>query len=153
MIPLSNIFFVCFPTETLSRLAYIRYKRMKGKKERRRWTEAVDNHMSPISADWKSVCAAGANAAICNSIAVGKCSFSFSFGVSVLQAPLPLTLKVKSKMRNVQCLKCAPEPVFATLSLPSLQNVFLAYLLLPIRVSLVVLNLAYFAPDTRPCNS
>lgn len=66
MIPLSNIFFVCFPTETLSCVAYIRYKRIKGKKERRRWTEAVDNRI-------------GAHAAICNSIAVGKRSFSFSF--------------------------------------------------------------------------
>ena len=59
---------------------YIRYKRMKGKKERKRWTEAVDKRMSTISADWKSVSAAGANAAIRNSIAVGRRSSSFSFG-------------------------------------------------------------------------
>ena len=60
--------------------AYIKIKRNKGKKERRRWTEAVDKRMSTISTDWKSVSVAGANAAIRNSIAVGNRSSSFSFG-------------------------------------------------------------------------
>ena len=59
---------------------YIRYKRVKGKKERKRWTEAVDKRMSTISTDWKSVSVAGANAAIRNSIAVGSRSSAFSFG-------------------------------------------------------------------------
>ena len=59
---------------------YIKYKRYKGKKERRRWTEAVDKRMSTISTDWKSVSVAGANAAIRNSIAVGSRSSAFSFG-------------------------------------------------------------------------
>ena len=59
---------------------YIRYKRYKGKKERKRWTEAIDKRMSTISTDWKSVSVAGANAAIRNSIAVGSRSSAFSFG-------------------------------------------------------------------------
>lgn len=60
--------------------AYVKFKRAKGKMERKRWTEAVDKRMSTISTDWKSVSAAGANAAIRNSIAVGSRSSSFSFG-------------------------------------------------------------------------
>lgn len=60
--------------------AYIKIKRNRGKDKRRRWTEAVDKRMSTISTDWKSVSAAGANAAIRNSIAVGSRSSSFSFG-------------------------------------------------------------------------
>jgi hypothetical protein len=60
--------------------AYIKYKRFKGKKERKRWTEAVDKRMSTISTDWKSVSVAGANAAIRNSIAIGNRSSAFSFG-------------------------------------------------------------------------
>ncbi|KAF8797802.1 hypothetical protein BYT27DRAFT_7265367 [Phlegmacium glaucopus] len=60
--------------------AYIKMKRNKGKANRRRWTEAVDKRMSTISTDWKSVSAAGAQAAIRNSIAVGNRSSSFSFG-------------------------------------------------------------------------
>lgn len=59
---------------------YIKYKRYKGMKERKRWTEAVDKRMSTISTDWKSVSVAGANAAIRNSIAVGSRSSAFSFG-------------------------------------------------------------------------
>ena len=59
---------------------YIKYKRYKGMKERKRWTEAVDKRMSTISSDWKSVSVAGANAAIRNSIAVGNRSSAFSFG-------------------------------------------------------------------------
>ena len=59
---------------------YIKYKRYKGKKERKRWTEAVDKRMSTISTDWKSVSVAGANAAIRSSIAVGSRSSAFSFG-------------------------------------------------------------------------
>jgi hypothetical protein len=59
---------------------YIKYKRYKGMKERKRWTEAVDKRMSTISTDWKSVSVAGANAAIRNSIAVGNRSSAFSFG-------------------------------------------------------------------------
>ena len=59
---------------------YIKYKRYKGRKERKRWTEAVDKRMSTISTDWKSVSVAGANAAIRNSIAVGSRSSAFSFG-------------------------------------------------------------------------
>ena len=64
----------------LSIAGYIRYKRYKGKKERKRWTEAIDKRMSTISTDWKSVSVAGANAAIRNSIAVGNRSSAFSFG-------------------------------------------------------------------------
>ena len=59
---------------------YIKFKRNKGKKERKRWTEAVDKRMSTISSDWKSVSVAGANAAIRSSIAAGSRSSAFSFG-------------------------------------------------------------------------
>lgn len=58
-------------------------KRVKGKQQRKRWSEAVDKRMSTISTDWKSVSAAGAKAAIRNSMAVsaaGNRNSSFSFG-------------------------------------------------------------------------
>jgi hypothetical protein len=63
--------------------AWIRYKRNKGKVDRKRWSEAVDKRMSTISTDWKSISPAGASAAIRNSIAVnagGNRNSSFSFG-------------------------------------------------------------------------
>ena len=63
--------------------AWIRYRRNKGKEDRKRWNEAVDKRMSTISTDWKSISAAGASAAIRNSIAVnanGNRNSSFSFG-------------------------------------------------------------------------
>ncbi|KDR71567.1 hypothetical protein GALMADRAFT_143833 [Galerina marginata CBS 339.88] len=60
--------------------AYIKTKRSKNKDKRKRWSEAVDKRMSTISTDWKSVTAAGANAAIRNSMAVGARNSSFSFG-------------------------------------------------------------------------
>lgn len=63
--------------------AWLRYKRGKGKENRKRWSEAVDKRMSTISTDWKSISAAGASAAIRNSIAVnggGNRNSSFSFG-------------------------------------------------------------------------
>ncbi|KAI0259457.1 hypothetical protein BC834DRAFT_926228 [Gloeopeniophorella convolvens] len=62
--------------------AYIKIKRGRGKEKRKQWTEAVDKRMSTISTDWKSVSAAGAQAAIRNSMAVGgnHRNSSFSFG-------------------------------------------------------------------------
>lgn len=63
--------------------AWIRFKRNKGRENRKRWSEAVDKRMSTISTDWKSISAAGASAAIRNSIAVngsGSRTSSFSFG-------------------------------------------------------------------------
>jgi hypothetical protein len=63
--------------------AWIRYRRNKGREDRKRWSEAIDKRMSTISTDWKSISAAGASAAIRNSIAVngtGSRSSSFSFG-------------------------------------------------------------------------
>ncbi|KAH7925789.1 hypothetical protein BV22DRAFT_1128740 [Leucogyrophana mollusca] len=63
--------------------AYLKMKRAKGKEKRRRFSEAVDKRMSTISTDWKSMSAAGASAAIRNSIAVsgaGNRNSSFSFG-------------------------------------------------------------------------
>ena len=63
---------------------YIRIKRKKGKEQRKRWSEAVDKRMSTISTDWKSISAAGAQAAIRASMAVGETAdprkSSFSFG-------------------------------------------------------------------------
>ena len=62
--------------------AWMRYNRNKGKENRKRWSEAVDKRMSTISTDWKSISAAGASAAIRNSIAVGggNRNSAFSFG-------------------------------------------------------------------------
>ena len=61
--------------------AWMRYKRNKGRDDRKRWSEAVDKRMSTISTDWKSISAAGASAAIRNSMAVnGSRNSSFSFG-------------------------------------------------------------------------
>lgn len=60
--------------------AYVKLKRSRGLGKRKAWTEAVDKRMSTISADWKSVSGAGANAAIRNSLAVGNRNSSFSFG-------------------------------------------------------------------------
>ena len=63
--------------------AWIRYRRNKGREDRKRWSEAVDKRLSTISTDWKSISAAGASAAIRSSIAVGGAgsrNSSFSFG-------------------------------------------------------------------------
>jgi len=61
--------------------AWIRYKRNKGREDRKRWSEAVDKRMSTISTDWKSISAAGASAAIRSSMVVGGSrTSSFSFG-------------------------------------------------------------------------
>jgi len=59
---------------------YIKLKRNREQAKRRAWTEKIDTRMSTISTDWKSVSAAGAQAAIRNSIAVGNRNSSFSFG-------------------------------------------------------------------------
>ncbi|KAG9312408.1 hypothetical protein JVU11DRAFT_6789 [Chiua virens] len=62
---------------------YIRRIRAKGKEKHRRFSEALDKRMSTISSDWKSITAAGASAAIRNSIAVsstGNRSSAFTFG-------------------------------------------------------------------------
>ncbi|TFK17316.1 hypothetical protein FA15DRAFT_574923, partial [Coprinopsis marcescibilis] len=63
-------------------LGYFKWKRSRGKDKRKNWAEAVDKRMSTISADWKSVSVAGAQAAIRNSMAVnaGGARTSFSFG-------------------------------------------------------------------------
>lgn len=62
---------------------YIKKSRAKGKEKRKRFSEAIDKRMSTISTDWKSITAAGATAAIRNSIAVsttGNRSSAFAFG-------------------------------------------------------------------------
>jgi hypothetical protein len=63
--------------------SYFKISRARGKAERKRWSQAVDKRMSTISTDWKSMSAAGASAAIRNSIATPGASnrnSSFSFG-------------------------------------------------------------------------
>ncbi|THH14065.1 hypothetical protein EW146_g6226 [Bondarzewia mesenterica] len=63
--------------------AYFKLSRARGKEKRKRWSEAVDKRMSTISTDWKSISAAGASAAIRNSMAIpgaGNRASSFSFG-------------------------------------------------------------------------
>ena len=61
---------------------YIRWTRLKGKEQRKRFSIAVDKRMSTISADWKSMSAAGAAAAIRSSVAGSgiRNSAAFSFG-------------------------------------------------------------------------
>jgi hypothetical protein len=49
---------------------YIKRSRDKGKAQRKQWSEKVDQRMSVVSADWQSVTAAGAQAAIRNSMAI-----------------------------------------------------------------------------------
>jgi len=61
-------------------VAYVRWQRKKAGTTSELFTTKVDQRMSTISTDWKSVTAAGANAAIRNSIATGNRSSSFSFG-------------------------------------------------------------------------
>ena len=60
--------------------AFVRWKRRQQHQKRQAWTEKVDKRMSTISTEWKSVSAAGAQAAIRNSIAVASRNSSFSFG-------------------------------------------------------------------------
>ena len=59
--------------------AWLKFSRAKTSEKSKRWSEAIDKRMSTISTDWKSMSAAGANAAIRNSM-VGNRSSSFSFG-------------------------------------------------------------------------
>ena len=61
-------------------VGYIKWKRRKEHQKRKAWTEKIDKRMSTISTDWKSVSAAGAQAAIRNSIAVATRNSAFSFG-------------------------------------------------------------------------
>lgn len=63
---------------------YIKMKREKGREARKRWSQAIDKRMSVIAPEWSSVSAAGAQAAIRQSMAVGEAgnrASSFSFGV------------------------------------------------------------------------
>ncbi|KAI6096787.1 hypothetical protein EDD16DRAFT_1749640 [Pisolithus croceorrhizus] len=62
---------------------YIKMSRAKAKEKTQRFSQAIDRRMSTISSDWKSISAAGASAAIRNSIAVpggARASSAFSFG-------------------------------------------------------------------------
>ncbi|TDL14619.1 hypothetical protein BD410DRAFT_845872 [Rickenella mellea] len=63
----------------LAVFAYIRYTRMKETKKRQRWSQALDKRMSTISTDWKAMSAAGADAAIRNSMAITSRMSSASF--------------------------------------------------------------------------
>lgn len=63
--------------------AYIRYSRKKNSESKNRFSQAIDKRMSVIAPDWSSVSAAGAQAAIRHSMAVGESGgrlSSFSFG-------------------------------------------------------------------------
>jgi hypothetical protein len=61
---------------------YVKMKRDRGKEQRKRWSEAVDQRMSTISTDWKPISVVGAQAAIRNSITADPSNrtSSFSFG-------------------------------------------------------------------------
>lgn len=60
--------------------AYIKIQRRRSREARKRWSEAVDKRMSTISTDWKSMSAAGAQAAIRHSMAISARNSAFSFG-------------------------------------------------------------------------
>lgn len=63
--------------------AYFKLIRAKTKEKSRRFSEAIDKRMSTISTDWKSISAAGAQAAIRQSMAIsgaGSRNSAFSFG-------------------------------------------------------------------------
>jgi len=60
--------------------AYVRWQRKKAETKSERFTTKVDQRMSTISTNWKSITAAGANAAIRSSIATANRSSAFSFG-------------------------------------------------------------------------
>ena len=68
----------------LAVFAYIRFTRRKSQDESNRFSQAIDKRMSVIAPDWSSVSAAGAQAAIRQSMAVGESGSSrissFSFG-------------------------------------------------------------------------
>jgi len=62
---------------------YIKMSRIKAREKSKRFSHVVDKRMSTISSDWKSISAAGASAAIRNSIAASggnRTSTAFSFG-------------------------------------------------------------------------
>ncbi|KAL4249008.1 hypothetical protein ABKN59_006416 [Abortiporus biennis] len=62
---------------------YIRMARARSREDRQKWKEDIDKRMSTISTDWKSTTAAGAQAAIRQSMAIGEGGVrasSFSFG-------------------------------------------------------------------------
>jgi len=58
-------------------IVWLYFSRKKGFTKRKEWSENVDKRMSTISADWKSMSAAGANAAIRHSMAGNRNSFAF----------------------------------------------------------------------------
>lgn len=65
---------------------YIKWKRARGKEDRKRWSQAVDKRMSVIAPEWSATTVAGAQAAIRQSMAAGEGgnrASSFSFGASV----------------------------------------------------------------------
>jgi hypothetical protein len=62
--------------------AYFRFQRFKQQEKTKRFSQVLDKRMSTISADWKSISAAGANAAIRNSMASGGVRNSTAFTFS-----------------------------------------------------------------------
>jgi hypothetical protein len=62
--------------------AYLRFQRAKQQDKTKRFSEVLDKRMSTISADWKSISAAGANAAIRSSMASGGVRNSTAFTFS-----------------------------------------------------------------------
>jgi len=77
------VFMPLFIIVLLLTTAYIKLKRERGREVRKRWSEAIDKRMSTISTDWKPISAAGAQAAIRNSMAIDgsvRNSSAFSFG-------------------------------------------------------------------------
>jgi hypothetical protein len=78
--------------------AYVKMRRQRGKDERKRWSEAVDKRMSTISTAWNPISAAGAQAAIRNSIAVDTNSRASAFSFGNIR---PVSATVESGQGNI----------------------------------------------------
>ncbi|KAF9263681.1 hypothetical protein L218DRAFT_944487 [Marasmius fiardii PR-910] len=126
--------------------AYIKWQRRKGKKERKAWTEKVDQRMSVVSQDWKSMSVGGAQAAIRASMAgsafnvndggvgvrrsavvgQGERQSAFSFGniraVSSVYAPEDNTAGIGAS-REGYAVEVGPDGAPTMSELPSLGRV------------------------------
>jgi hypothetical protein len=120
--------------------AYIKMRRQRGREERKLWSEAVDKRMSTISTAWKPISAAGAQAAIRNSIAVDSNRGSaFSFGNI-----RPVSVAVEDGEANIGSKGRTVLPGHSN-GTAQLRSSALATQMMAERVSRVS-----FAPDVRP---
>jgi hypothetical protein len=122
--------------------AYFKLSRAKTKEKTRRFSVAVDKRMSTISTDWKSISAAGAQAAIRSSVAISageNRNSAFSFGAI---RPLSSTLSSTAAVEGAPSISdkaSSDVPVMSQLR-PNLRSTSFGE-----RVSRVS-----FAADSRP---